>query len=299
MPSIFTPLVNQVIRLTVRNIIHPDSDLESQRARAEKLDRIVGWLDHGFVRQNVTLTGELPAQYIKTPVSQPDRILLWLHGGGFCIRSPNLHGRQLARICQGTRATGLMPDYRLAPKHPYPAAYDDSWTAYNYLIESGCKPESMVVAGDSAGGTLTLALLLRLRDKGMPMPACAVMLSPSLDPTLSGDSAKENANIDSMLSIEGIQAFTQAYMPGMDFSDPRINLLEADYHGLPPLLFQVGSIEILRDDSVRAAEKAKADGVQAKLQVWEGMPHVFQAIEFLPEARQAVGDIVSFINMNL
>lgn len=299
MPSKISRLVNLVARATLRNMFRRDTDFEQQCTRAERLDRVAGWFDYGFIRQDVTLPNRLSAQYIRTPLSLSNRIILYLHGGGFCVRSPYLHGRQLARLCRGTRATGFMPDYRLAPKHPYPAAFEDCLAAYQWLLQSGCRPQNMAVAGDSAGGTLTLALLLHLRDQGTPLPACGVMMSPSLDPTLSGDSARENAELDPMLSIEGIQTFSQAYMPGVALDDRRLKLIDADLSGLPPLLFQAGSIEILRDDSVRAAQKAQADGVLVTLQIWDGMPHVFQSIEILPEARQAVRDIHNFINSHL
>lgn len=298
MASLQSRLVNSVTRLTVRNVFHSVEDLPRRRALVEGADRLLRWFDWGFERQDQSLAEDLNGQWICPKGADQQRVILYFHGGGFILRSPYTHGRFLARICKRTGMVGLMPDYRLAPENPYPAAFEDSQMAYHWLLERGYAPENIVIAGDSAGGSLTLGLLMYLRDARIPLPACAVMLSPSLDPTMSSPSVVENAERDAMLSLESIRVFMQAYMKQFDKGDQRAMLVDADYQGLPPLLFQAGGAEILRDDAVRAAKKALNQGVKVSLEVWPQMAHVFQAVEILPEARQAVAGIAAFINHN-
>lgn len=291
-------LVDSITRLTVRNLFHSVEDLPRRRAMVVQADALLRWFDWGYERIDEDISGQLKGQWIRPRGADQQRVVLHFHGGGFILRSPYTHGRMLARICKRTGMVGFMPDYRLAPENPYPAAFDDGQTAYHWLLEQGYAPENIVVLGDSAGGSLALALLVSLRDAHMPMPSCGVMLSPSLDPSMSSPSVAENAERDAMLSLESIRVFMQAYMTQFDENDPRAMLVDADFSGLPPLLFQAGGAEILRDDAVRAAKKALNQGVKVSLEVWPQMAHVFQAVEILPEARQAVADISAFINHN-
>ncbi len=282
----------------MRNQIHSGVDFQILRQKAEKLDATAARLDKGFTREKFSLD-EFSLEWIKTPTSLGERILLYLHGGGFCIRTPIMHGQFLAGLCENTASTGLMPDYRLAPEHPFPAAFEDSLASYLWLLENGYDPKNIIVGGDSAGGALTLALLLHLRDEEIPLPACAILLSPGLDPTFSGSSMQNNKDKEAMFTPDSLEAFFRAYLPDDLKQDERLALLEFDYGNLPPLLIQAGGNEILLDDSIRAAERAEGAGVNVELQVYENMSHVFQLFSFLPETKIARKNIISFIDQHL
>jgi acetyl esterase/lipase len=221
-----------------------------------------------------------------------DRVVLYLHGGAFIAETPLLHGALLARICAEAQARGLMLSYRLAPEHRYPAALDDCVAAYRWLLAQGFASDQIVVAGDSAGGNLTLALLLRLRDESLPLPAGAVALSPVADFTFSGDSIQRNDGVDDMFSAVMMEPLVPVYLAQRELrTHPHVSPVFGDYTGLPPLLLVVGSTELLLDDSVRVFHRAP----NAQLLVWHGMPHVFPAMDFLPQARAATQRIGHFI----
>jgi acetyl esterase/lipase len=236
--------------------------------------------------------GTAPAIWIDVEGVQHDAVVLYLHGGAFIAETPMFHGALLARICRATQARGLMVSYRLSPEHRYPAALDDCIDAYRWLLDQGHDAGRIIVAGDSAGGNLTLALLLRARDEGLPLPAGAVALSPVADFTFSGDSVQRNDGVDDMFSASLVDALVPVYLaqPGLR-THPHVSPVFGDYAGLPPLLLIVGSTELLLDDSVRVAHRCPS----AQLLVWHGMPHVFPAFDFLPEARAATQRIGHFV----
>ena len=236
--------------------------------------------------------GTAPALWVDVKRARRDRVVLYLHGGAFIAETPRFHGALLARICRETRVRGLMLSYRLAPEHPYPAALDDSVAAYRWLLGQGIDAKRIIVAGDSAGGNLTLALLLRARDEGLPLPAGAVALSPVADFTFSGDSVQRNDGVDDMFSADLMPGLVPVYLPQADLrTHPHVSPLFGDYTGMPPLLLIVGSTELLLDDSVRVAQRCPG----AQLLVWDGMPHVFPGFDFLPEAREATLRIGRFM----
>jgi monoterpene epsilon-lactone hydrolase len=238
------------------------------------------------------IAGAAPASWIDMPGVRADRVVLYLHGGAFVTETPNFHGALLARICRAAGARGLMLGYRLAPEHRYPAALDDCLGAYRWLLAQGVAADRIVVAGDSAGGNLTLALLLRARDEALPLPAGAVALSPVTDFTFSGASVQRNEGVDDMFSAQSMDALVPIYLPRPELcTDPYVSPVFGDYAGLPPLLLVVGSTELLLDDSVRVAQRCAG----AQLQVWHGMPHVFPGFAFLPEARKATEGIGRFM----
>jgi len=244
------------------------------------------------VRHEAVIADSVPATWIDVKGARRDRVLLYLHGGAFITETPKFHGALLARLCRESRARGLMPSYRLAPEHQYPAALDDCLAAYRWLLAQGFEAGCIVVAGDSAGGNLTLALLLRLRDEGVALPAGAVALSPVTDLTFSGDSVQRNDGVDDMFRADLLDAMVPVYLARRDQrTDPYVSPLFGDYSGLPPLLLVVGSTELLLDDSVRVAQRWP----EASLLVWDGMPHVFPGFQFLPEAQQATQRIGRFV----
>ena len=244
------------------------------------------------VRTEHVSAGTAPATWVDVKGVRHDRVVLYLHGGAFVAETPVFHGALLARICREARARGLMVSYRLAPEHMYPAALDDCIAAYRWLLDQGFEASRIVVAGDSAGGNLTLALLLRARDEGLALPAGAVALSPVTDLTFSGDSVQRNDGVDDMFSADLMDALVPAYLPRRDLcSHPHVSPLFGDYTGMPPLLLIVGSTELLLDDSVRVAHRCPS----AQLLVWHGMPHVFPGFGFLPQAREATQRIGRFM----
>jgi acetyl esterase/lipase len=219
-----------------------------------------------------------------------------LHGGAFIIGSPNLYRHLTWRIASAARAHVLAVDYRLAPEHPFPAALEDAFTAYNWLLTRGTDPRRIAVMGDSAGGGLVFSLMLRLRDEGYPLPGAAVALSPWTDLALTGASLRINANRDPILSADDPPLFVNDYLAGADPRAPYVSPLYGDPAGLPPTFIQVGSDEVLRDDAVRMADRMRAAGCQVELEIWPRMPHVWHVfVPLIPEARRAIERVGAFV----
>ena len=244
--------------------------------------------------------GGIPAEWVSWRGSDSGRVIFYLHGGGYTICSPRTHRDLMWRLARASGARILVPDYRLAPENPHPAAVDDAVAAYRWLLKSGVKPSRIAVMGDSAGGGLALVLLMQLRDKKIPLPACAVCLSPWSDLTVSGDSTRKNRRRDPLFTREAIAYTALLYAPYRDLDKPSVSPLFGSFKGLPPLLIQVGSGELLLDDARRVAEKAAAHGVKADITIWPGMIHVFQVLAFtLKEARSAIRDIGQFVEKHI
>ena len=220
--------------------------------------------------------GGVPAEWSLAPGSDPDRVLLYLHGGGYCSGGLDSHRRLVTEAGRAAGARTLALAFRLAPEHPFPAALDDAVTAWHWLRGQGIAAERIVVGGDSAGGGLSLALAMRLRDMGEALPGMAWLLSPWTDLTMSGASIAENDAVDPLIHRGYLEELAAAYVPaGMDRADPRISPLFGDLAGLPPLMIQVGAAETLLDDSVRLARRAGAANVPVTMQVWPHMIHAF------------------------
>jgi acetyl esterase/lipase len=203
----------------------------------------------------------------------------------------------VSRVSRATAARALLVEYRLAPENRFPAAVEDALTGYRWLISNGADPARMVIAGDSAGGGLTVATLVALRDAGDRLPAAGVCISPWLDMEAKGESMKTRVDRDPWIDPGHIKLGAEMYLgEGGDRRNPLANPLHADLTGLPPLLVQVGDSEVLLDDSTRLAERAKAAGVDVTLEVWDEMVHVFQGFAFmLPEGQQAIDRIGEFV----
>ncbi|HEY1301632.1 MAG TPA: alpha/beta hydrolase [Stellaceae bacterium] len=248
------------------------------------------------VRVRAVNAGGVPGEEVTAPASRPDRRILYLHGGAYCAGSPRLYRDLSWRLAQAAEAVLLAPDYRLAPEHPFPAALDDAVAAYDGLLAEGGDPRRIALAGDSAGGGLVFALLLRLRDSGRPLPAAAVALSPWTDLALGGASLQLNARRDPMLDPRHLPPVVEWYLAGADPREPTASPVYGDCTGLPPALIQVGEDEILRDDAVRMTEQMHAGGAVATLEIWPRMPHVWHTFApVLPEARRAVARIGAFL----
>jgi acetyl esterase/lipase len=238
---------------------------------------------------------DIPAEWITPYGISTERVILYLHGGSFNSGSLVSHHSLAANIALACKARALLINYRLAPEYPFPAAVQDALSAYEWLLASGIPAEQIIVAGDSAGGTLTLTLLVQLRDQGRPLPALAVCLSPATDLTMSGESWTSNRAKDIMLDPRNIRTSVEIYLRNADPLSPLASPLYADMQGFPPLLIQVGSDEVLLSDCTRFAKQAEKAGVSVTLEVWQGMQHVWQfAASFLPEGRQAINHIGQF-----
>ena len=254
-------------------------------------------------RDTETITinaGGVSAHRVITPASRPNRHVLYLHGGAYRLGAPSTYRHFTWRIASAAQARVLVIDYRLAPEHPFPAALEDAVSYYCWLLAEGADPRQIVVIGDSAGGGLALALLLKLRDSGLPLPAAAVVLSPWTDLALTGASLTLNAKFDAMVHAEDVPKFAADYLAGADPRHPYASPLYGDPTGLPPTLIQVSSEEILRDDAVRMAEMMQRAHCQAELQIWPQMPHVWHLLApILPEAREAIAEIGKFVQRTL
>jgi len=248
------------------------------------------------VAVQVTNAGSVMAEWIDIPGADPSAVLLYLHGGGYVIGSLSTHRHLVADLARAGGIRGLSVAYRLAPEHPYPAAIDDGVAAYRWLVARGIDPARIVIAGDSAGGGLTLAVLLALRDAGDPLPAAAVLLSPWTDLAAQGGSVTTKADVDPMLTANDLHRYAAWYLGETDPKTPWASPLYADLTGLPPLLIHVGSAEILLDDSVRIAERARNAGVDVTLDVKDDLIHVWHYFaQLIPEGEESIGDVGAFI----
>jgi acetyl esterase/lipase len=242
------------------------------------------------------LAGGVKADWFTTPESEDDRVILYLHGGGYSFGSPTSHRGMISRLAKAARARVLALDYRLAPEHPFPAAVEDSTAAYRWLLAQGYRPIKIAISGDSAGGGLTFATLVALRDARVPLPAAAVPISPWVDLEATGESMKTRAAVDPMVQKDGISGIAAQYLGATDPRNPLAAPLYADLKGLPPLLIHVGDCETLLSDATRIAENAKQAGVKVDLKVYPEMIHVWHMFaDILPESRQAIEEIGAFV----
>lgn len=291
MASLAAYLFNPVLRYQVKRKLATATDAESAR-KAFK----TSMPEPRGVRYTEAAIGGVAGEWVEPAEGvRPAMTLLYLHGGGYVACSPRTH----RPITGGFARRGLRvfaPDYRLAPEHPYPAAVEDGLAAYRGLLDQGIAAEQLAIGGDSAGGGLALAVLLRAREAGLAMPARAVLFSPWTDLAATGASARENDRRDPMITGSKIGEGAAIYLAGTDPKDPFASPLYADLHGLPPLMIHVGANEVLRDDSVRLDEKARAAGVVSLLRVWPVVAHVWPLFHsFIPEGRQTLDDSAAFI----
>ena len=246
------------------------------------------------------IAGGVPGEWVVAPEADDDRVVLYLHGGGYVMGSLKSHRSLVAKLSAEARARVLSLDYRLAPEHPYPAAVEDAVAAYRFLLAEGVPAARIAISGDSAGGGLTLATLLALRDAGVPLPAAAVPISPWADLEGTGESMKTRAAVDVMIQPNRLKETADWYANGADMRQPTASPIYGDYTGLPPLLIHVGDAEVLLDDAVRVSDRAKAAGVDVTLEVWDEMPHVWHAFTgLLPEADQAIAVIGEFVRKQI
>jgi acetyl esterase/lipase len=244
--------------------------------------------------------GGVRAEWLRAQDARDDAVILYFHGGGYVIGSNDSHRHLNAALSVAAGVAVLALDYRLAPEHPFPAAVEDAVSAYQSLLERDIAPNRIAIGGDSAGGGLTVATLVALRERGLPLPAAGICLSPWVDLTMTAESYATKAEADPMVARESVTRMAQAYLNDQDARTPLASPLFADLVGLPPLLIQVGTDEVLLDDSVSLARRAKEAGVAAELEVWDEMIHVWHYFyPMLSEARDAINRIGAFVRAQM
>jgi epsilon-lactone hydrolase len=272
----------------------PDSDVGELRRLLRELTSAPPPAD---VTVTVTALGSVPTAEITVDGVEPRHIVLYFHGGVYVMGDASAPADLASQIGRRTRAKAISVDYRLAPEHPYPAAVDDALAAYKALLDNGTAPSDIVFAGESAGGGLAITTLVNARDHGLPLPAAALAMSPYADLTLAGTTIDAKSKADPLLSREALQARISDYTAGQDAALPLISPIFADLTGLPPLIIQAGSHEVLLDDAIRLARHAAIADVEVTLSITPGVPHVFQAYHpILDEATAALdraGELLS------
>jgi epsilon-lactone hydrolase len=287
------------------------SEIDAVRALLSSKPRPVGWpqrrkrLDEVGavwpVAEDVEFTAVdvngMPGEYSVVPGSDRSRVLMFFHGGGYCSGSIQSHRRLVTEAGRAARMRTLSVGYRLAPEHPFPAAYDDALTAWRYLRNQGIAAAHIAIGGDSAGAGLTVGLISRLCDGREELPACAWLISPWTDMTMSGSTLVSKATVDPLIHKEYLHELADAYLPPvMDRKDPRVSPLYADLRSFPPMLIQVGSNETLLDDAIRLAAQAGAADVAVTLEVWPHMIHAWPLWNArLEDGRRALANAGSFI----
>ncbi len=297
MPSVRARAFHRIIRHH-RLFGEDGADIETLRARiVRNAPPLWPWSGvHVGPRRGAGVEGE----WLVPKRAAADQVLLYIHGGGWFMGSPKTHRALVAALARAARVRAFSLDYRLAPEHPYPAALDDCVAAYEWLLEGGVRPERVVVGGDSAGGNLALALMLRLRAAGTPLPAGAVLLSPITDLALTGASHTTHKAEDPYFAHVELGPTIAQYVGAADRTSPYLSPLRADLGGLPPMLIHAGDHEVLLDDAVRLGERAAVAGVEVHTVVWPGMMHVFQTLApYVPEARTANREIGEFIRSRM
>jgi acetyl esterase/lipase len=292
-------MIRRLTSWYVKRIDPSTADVVEVRGR---VDRISRWLKRASgVSVEPTQANGLYAEWLRPKDPAAGKVLLYLHGGAYVLGSCRTHRQMVSHIARAAGINALVPEYRLAPEHPFPAAIEDAVGVYRSLLDDGFSAGDIFIAGDSAGGGLTVATLLSLRHAGLPLPAAAVVLSPFLDVTASGESATTRAGQDPWFSAKDMTVVIDNYCPkGADLKNPLISPVFANVAGLPPTLIQVGDDEILLSDSTRLAEKMKAAGLDVEIEIWPGMWHVFQLfIGKMPESRRAIERIGAYLKARM
>ena len=290
-------LQSYATRWTIKNLIPTILNTETAiPVQRKKLDKLMGTapLPWGVSARKVNIRG-LSALWIDVDAKN-QRTLLFLHGGAYNIGSINSHKELAARLGKAAKANVLLIDYRLAPEHAFPAGLDDAVMAYQWLLRQGYKASNISIVGDSAGGGLALAAAIKLRDTGIPLPACLCLISPWTDLTMSGDSVKSNATKDIMLNPAWMRLMAHNYAGPDKLADPLASPHYGEYKGLPPIIIHVGADELILSDSERLASKAKENGVEVTIDINPDMWHIWHIhAGFMPEAKKALKKLGRFI----
>lgn len=272
----------------------PSASIEELRDHVKQF-----WLGFGPQMKGVdvhpVLISAIRGEWVVPESATGRRVILYFHGGGFIAGSPETHRPLVARLAHASSARALVPQYRLAPEFPYPAALRDAADAYRWLLTQGVTPDNIVFAGDGSGGGLALSTLLALRNAGLPLPAALLAFSPWADMTMSGWSMLKNKVSDDALSWELLATCARHYLKGASPAEAFASPIYGDFRGLPPMMIHAGSLEVLKDDASRVGERAAAANVNVNVEVYEGMPHLFQGLAELSEAKVSLTRAAAFI----
>ncbi|MBY5993467.1 alpha/beta hydrolase [Ferrimonas balearica] len=296
MPSWRSLALNKVLYRAMRSRFASCNDVHALRAAIGGLDKLGNYILPPPGLDSVPdQLGGVPCDWVLTGQSVSERVILYFHGGGFCLRSPRVHAALLGRLAMETHSRGLMVDYRLAPEFPYPAAVEDCLAVYRALLDQGMVPGQLILAGDSAGGNLALTTMMQARALGLPQPAAAVLLSPATDMALNGESAFLLRDKDPFFDLGTLLLMRNCYLNGHMPCDPLVSPCYGDLTELAPMMIHVGSLEMLQDDSVRLASRVRRQGGAVDLTIWPGMAHVFPLFYQVPEAQEAIARVRAFI----
>lgn len=296
-------VVNTLLSASLKPALRRMGSLNSVRGAIYLSDQVLGRL---ATPSNIKISPEQRQHRcemewieLKGLAPRPEQpVMLYLPGGAYIIRTPNLHRGLVSRLCGQIGGRALLCFYRLAPEHPFPAGLDDAVDAYRVLMDGGIAPERIIIAGDSAGGGLCLSLLLKLKELGLPLPGAAILMSPLLDMTERAPSRSKNARSDTALPPAANRGINprEMYIKDTDHKNPLVSPIYGDFHGLPPCYLLVSDSEMLLDDSLRLARRAHQYRMPVKLDIWHQLPHVWPSIPFLPESQSALKRIGNFID---
>ncbi len=289
--SILSFFLKRVVKKQLANM----DDVVALRNRMADSAKLGGSIPTTVSTTPQTING-VPCEWVTLEDTDQNRVLLYLHGGGYVLGSPDSHRYLAWKLAEASGMRVLVVDYRLAPENPFPAAVDDATNCSRWLLDYGFNPKYIARGGDSAGGGLAAATMVQLRNLGLPQPNCGILLSPWTDLSLSGPSIESNANADVILSRAALEGMATHYLDERDRKAPLASPLFADLTGLPPLLIHVGSTEILLSDAEQLAEKLNENGGTARLEIWPKMPHVFQMFgSRIPEGRKAIDSLGEYL----
>ena len=282
--------LEKVLELMKSRPVQPNLTIQEQR---EAFEAMPGFPVPDDVRCEEVDAGGVPGEWFITPEAMEDRIVYYLHGGGYVLGSVNTHREMISRLSRAAGARALAINYRLAPENPFPAAVYDAVAGYQWLLSMGIEPRRIVIAGDSAGGGLTAAAMVALRDADVPLPAAGICISPWADMECTG--IARLAAREGGIEYQGILNMAKTYVGDADLKTPLASPIHADLTGLPPLLIQVGGAEELINDSILLEARAKQCGVDVTLETWDDMFHVWHTFApMLPEGQQAIDRIGEF-----
>jgi epsilon-lactone hydrolase len=292
MNSIQSSTVQMIVKLMRRSLFIHKTETHTHRVSFERLASITKY--PRFVEKEEVKFAGISAAWFKAAKSSNDKVILYLHGGGYCVGSYNSHRAMIARLARAAGHPVLAINYAKAPENPYPAALEDAVQVYQQMLADGWK--NIFISGDSAGGGLSLALSLKIKELKLPMPTALMLISPWTDLTGSGDSVVRKADEDPLIAPELLEVFAKKYYVDHDPKLPFISPLFADLSGLPPTLIQVGTREVLLDDSTRLAKKMKEAGVQVELEIWDHMMHVWHWMAgIMPEGNEAIAKMGAYV----
>ncbi len=281
-----------VLRTTFKN---QKFSITEHRINGVKNSKFMGGIPKTMLAEKINID-EIHSEWLVPAGASHEKVILYLHGGGYVTGCIEDHRMLCGLLATATGVKVLIPEYRLAPENPFPAALDDALKIYQWLLAQGTSSANIIIAGDSAGGGLSVATVLALKDKNVSLPAAVLCLSPWVDLTLKNQSHITKVKAEALLRTDVLREWALCYTDESNLTNPLVSPIFADFHGFPPLLIQVGSEEILFGDSVLLAEKAKADGADVTLKIWDGMWHVWQALGgLLPENKKTFEEIGQFV----